>query len=90
MVDERFALEWDRPFLPGASTHVSLFDGGKDPLHVVASGHGADDANALRDLLSTLKERNESAEAIAYVSEAYGALTGRAPTRSRVDASFSR
>jgi hypothetical protein len=90
MVDERFALEWDRPFLPGASTHVSLFDGGKHPLHVVASGHGADDANALSDLLSTLKERNESAEAIAYVSEAYRALTGRASTRSRVDASFSR
>jgi hypothetical protein len=89
MVEQRFALEWDRPHLPDASTHVSLFDGGKDPLHVVASGHGADDANALSDLLTTLKERNESAEAIAYVSEASRALTGN-PARSRFDALFVR
>ena len=79
MGQQRFALEWDRPFLPGASTHVSLFDGGKDPLHVVASGHGAGDASALGDLLTTLKERNESADAIEYVSEEYAALTGRVP-----------
>jgi hypothetical protein len=83
MDNERFALEWDRPFLPNASTHVSLFDGGKEPLHVVASGHGAGDADALSDLLTALKERNESADAIAYVSEEYTALTGRAPARSR-------
>ena len=83
MAQQRFALEWDRPYLPGASTHVSLFDGGKDPLHVVASGHGADDASALSDLLAALKERKESAEAIAYVSEEREALTGKAPARSR-------
>ena len=51
MVEQRFALDWDCPSFPAASTHVSLFHGGKDPLHVVASGHGADDANALSDLL---------------------------------------
>ena len=83
MAEERFALEWDRPFLPDASTHVSLFDGGKDALHVVASGHGADDAGALRDLLRTLRETNESAEAIGYVSEAYAAATGKAAAGSR-------
>ena len=82
MAQQRFALDWDRPFLPDASTHVSLFDGGKDPLHVVASGHGAGDANALSDLLMTLRERNESAAAITYVSEEYAALTRRAPARS--------
>jgi hypothetical protein len=81
MVEQRFALEWDRPFLPHASTHVSLFDGGKDPLHIVASGHGTDDANALNDLLTALRDRNESAAAIAYVSEEYAALTGKAPAR---------
>jgi hypothetical protein len=69
MVEQRFTLEWDRPVLPHASTHVSLFDGGKDPQHVVASGHGRDDANALTDLLATLEERDESAEAMSYVSE---------------------
>jgi hypothetical protein len=82
MVHQRFALEWDRPFLPGASTHVSLFDGGKDPLHVVASGHGAGDAQALRDLLATLKEQRESLDAIAYVTEEYAALTGKPVARS--------
>jgi hypothetical protein len=83
MDQQRFALDWDRPSLPDASTHVSLFDGGKDPLHVVASGHGAGDANALSDLLTTLKERNEAADAITYVSEQYAALTGKAPAHSR-------
>ena len=75
MEEGRFALEWDRPSLPGASTHVSLFDGGIDPLHVVASGHGRGDTEALGDLLTTLKERDESADAIAYVSDEYAALT---------------
>jgi len=89
MVEQRFALEWDRPHLPDALTHVSLFEGGRDPLHVVASGHGADDAHALSDLLKTLKERNESAEAITYVAEASRALTGNS-TRPRFDASFTR
>lgn len=83
MAEQRFALEWDRPFLPGAMTHVSLFDGGKDPLHVVASGHGAGDADALRDLLTALRDRNESAEAIAFVSAEFAAVTGRVPAPSR-------
>ena len=83
MTRHRFALEWDRPTLPGALTHVSLFEGGKDPQHIVASGHGGGDANALGDLLTTLRERRESADAIAYVSEEYAALTGRVPARSR-------
>ena len=83
MAQPRFALEWDRPFLPDALTHVSLFDGGKDPLHVVASGHGAGDANALSDLLATLRERNESADVIAYVSGEYEALIGQAPAGAR-------
>lgn len=83
MAEQRFSLDWDRPFLPGASTHVSLFEGGKDPLHVVASGHGSGDAGALLDLLTTLRERHESVDAIAYVSEEYAALTGEAPAASR-------
>ena len=82
MTQQRFALEWDRPFLPEASTHVSLFDGGKDPLHVVASGHGAGDANALSDLLTTVRERKESADVIAYVSAEYTALTGKTAAKS--------
>lgn len=83
MAQQRFAFEWDRPSLPDARTHVSLFDGSKDPLHVVASGHGAGDANAIADLLTTLRERNESADAIAYVSAEYAALSGKVPAHSR-------
>lgn len=83
MEEGRFALEWDRPVLPDASTHVSLFDGGRDPLHVVASGHGRGDTEALGDLLTTLRERDESAEAIRYVSDEYTALTGRVLAGSR-------
>jgi hypothetical protein len=83
MDNERFTLRWDRPFLPDAATHVSLFDGGTDPLHIVASGHGTDDASALRDLWRTLRERRESAEAIAYVTEEYSTLSGNPTPRSR-------
>jgi hypothetical protein len=83
MANQRFALEWDRPSLPGALTHVSLFEGGQDPQHVVASGHGAGDANALKDLVTTLKARGESTDAIAYASEAYATLTGQELARSR-------
>jgi hypothetical protein len=83
MSKQRFALEWDRPSLPGASTHVSLFAGGTDPLDVVASGHGIGDANALRDLLKTLTERDESADAITYVSDEYAVVTGKVLARSR-------
>jgi hypothetical protein len=82
MSQERFTLTWDRPSLSGASTHVSLFDGGTDPQHIVASGHGKDEANALSDLLTTLRERNESTDAIEHVSDAYGAVTGRELARS--------
>ena len=83
MTEPRFALEWDRPALPDASTHVSLFDGGRDPLHIVASGHGPGDAGALGDLVKTLKERNEPSDAIAFASDQYAALTGRVPAHSR-------
>ena len=83
MDTQRFALAWDRPSLPGASTHVTLFDGGTDPLNVVASGHGANDADALSDLLAALKAGHESDAAIAYVSDEYAARGGRVLARSR-------
>jgi hypothetical protein len=83
MAQQRFALDWDRAPVPGALTHVSLFDGGKDPLHVVASGHGTDHAHALSDLLETLRERDASGDAIAYVSHEYSALTAKATAGAR-------
>ena len=83
MAEGQFELEWTRPFMPGAATHVSLFQGGKGPLYIVASGHGSGDVEALVDLLRTLRDQNESAASIAFVSEEYRALTGQAPTRPR-------
>lgn len=80
---ERFALEWDHPFLPDAATHVSLFDGGKEPMNIVASGHGASEAHALSDLLATLRERRESPDAIAFVAEEYEARTGKPAVHAR-------
>jgi hypothetical protein len=77
MSDPRFTLEWDRPFMEGAATHVSLFDGGTGPLYIVASGHGSDDASALRDLWEALVDRRESPHKIAFVAEEYRALTGK-------------
>jgi hypothetical protein len=82
MAERHFTLEWDRPFLPEGKTHVSLFDGPKVPINIVASGHGPDDADALFDLWTTLVDRNESAEAIAFVAGEYEAVTGKSPTRS--------
>ena len=35
----------------------------------MASGHGPGETDALSDLLKTLKERDESADAIAFVSD---------------------
>jgi hypothetical protein len=76
MSEQRFSLEWDRPFLPDAATHVSLFEGGRKPLNIIASGHGETEESALADLLTALKERDESTEAIAFVAEEYMALRG--------------
>jgi hypothetical protein len=81
MSDSRFTLEWDRPFMEGAATHVSLFDGGSGPLYIVASGHGSNDAAALRDLWNALIDRREPADAVAFVAEQYQALTGKTLVR---------
>jgi hypothetical protein len=80
MSDSRFTLEWNRPFMEGAATHVSLFDGGTGPLYIVASGHGSDDIRALRDLWAALVDRRESALAVAFVAEEYRVLTGKTLT----------
>jgi hypothetical protein len=83
MTDARFALQWDRPFLLGVSmTHVTLFDGPREPIYVVASGHGAGDAAALLDLWTTLVDGRESSEAIVFVAEEFRSMTGETPSRS--------
>ena len=68
-------------------THVTLFDEErKVPYHalavgVMAVGHGADEADTLLDLWTTLVDRDEPTEAIAFVAAAYRRRTGREPER---------
>jgi hypothetical protein len=47
------------------------------PLIIVASGHGLGEANALRDLLATLRERHEAPDLIAFVSDDYQVRAGK-------------
>jgi hypothetical protein len=65
---KRFDLEWILPLEPGLSTHVTLYGLQCDRPHRVAVGHGGDEAEALLDLWTTLTDRNESADAIAFVT----------------------
>jgi hypothetical protein len=77
---QRFDLEWILPLEPGLSTHVTLYDRQCDRRHGVAIGQGGNEAEALLDLWTTLTDRLESADAIAFVAQAYHRRTGRLPT----------
>ena len=80
--DKRFELEWILPLEPGLSTHVTLFDLQCFPPHPVAAGEGADEADSLLELWTTLSGQDDSADAIAYVAHAYSRRTGRQPERA--------
>ena len=60
-------------------TYVTLFDLECFPPHAVATAEGADEADALLTLWTMLSGQHESADAIAYVAEAYSRRTGRPP-----------
>ena len=79
---KRFELEWVLPLEPGLSTHVTLFDLECFPPHAVAAGEGGDEADALLDLWTTLGDRNDSADALTHVADAYHKRTGRQPQRT--------
>src|SRR5262245_59427401 len=72
-----FELEWILPTEVGLPTGVTLFDLNCAPPHAVAMGQGADEAEALLDLWTTLTKRAESADAIALVADAYYKRTGQ-------------
>ena len=76
---KRFELEWLMPLEPGLLTHVTLFDLECLPPHALAAGEGGDEADALLDLWIALRDRNDSADAVAYVAEAYSRRTRRKP-----------
>ena len=80
-MSSRFSLEWVLPQELGLLTHVTLFDEERAPHHIVASGHGADEAETLLDLWTTLSDLREPEEALAVVAAAYTRRTGKAPER---------
>ena len=86
MTRTRFELEWVLLLEPGLTTHVTLFDEERTAPYalavgVMAVGHGADEADALVDLWTTLVDRKEPSEAIAFVVDAYRRRTGHEPER---------
>ena len=82
---KRFELEWLLPLEPGLSTHVTLFDLQCFPPHPIAAGQGGDEADALLELWTALPGQHASADAVAYVAEAYSRRTGRCPERPHND-----
>src|SRR5215203_955622 len=68
---KRFELQWALPLEPGLLTHVRLFDRECFPPHALGTGEGADEPDALLELWTTLTDRNESADAVAFVVGAY-------------------
>ena len=79
-----FRLEWLMPLEPGLTTHVTLLR--HDRTHEeepLATGSGADEAETLLDLWTTLTDRRASADAIAFVAGAYTRRTGHRPDEPR-------
>ena len=84
---KRFELEWLLPLEPGLSTHVTLVNLECHPPHALATGEGADEADALLDLWTKLTARSEPADAIAIVAEAHHRRTGRPPGQTNTASS---
>lgn len=79
---KRFDLEWVLPLEPGLSTHVTLYDLQCDPPQAVVVGHGSDEADTLLDIWTAVTDRNDQADAIAFIAAAYQKRTGRQPERA--------
>ena len=79
---KRFELEWILPLEPGLSTHVTLFNLECHPPHALATGEGADEADALLDLWTSLPAQHATTDAVAYLAGAYERRTGRPPERA--------
>lgn len=75
----RFELEWHLPLEPGLPTYATLFDREAKHPHVVATAEGGDEAEAVLELWRTLRARDEPAEAVAFVADAYRKRTGQSP-----------
>ena len=75
----RFTLEWLMPQELGLETHAVLNDAEQHPDHVLATGCGGDEAEALLDLWTALCDRDASEDAIALVAEAFTRRTGKGP-----------
>jgi len=75
----------------GLETHAVLYEAEQHNDHVLAMGHGGDEAEALLDLWATLRDHDASQDAIAHVGEAFTRRTGGAPLNvSRINYLSSR
>jgi hypothetical protein len=72
-------LEWLMPQEPDLLIHAALIDQSMYPRNVVATGHGADEAEALLELWTALAASGVHADAIDLVTAAYFRRTGRCP-----------
>ena len=79
---KRFDLEWHLPLEPGLPTHAALYDLQPTLPELIAESEGGDEAETLLSLWTTLSDRGASADAIAYVADAYTRRTGRQPERT--------
>ena len=75
----RLTLEWLMPQELGFETHAVLYDADEQPDHVLALGHGGDEAEALLELWATLRGHDVAQDASAHVAEAFTRRTGKAP-----------
>jgi len=65
----RFSIKWALPLEPGLSTHVALCDHEGD--HREWHGEGADEADALANLIGLMTQQGASREALEYAATAY-------------------
>jgi hypothetical protein len=78
----RFHLEWHLPLEPGLPTHAALFDLQPTFPELIGESEGGDEAETVLSLWTTLTDRSASADAIAFVADAYARRAGRQPERT--------
>lgn len=77
-----FHLEWHLPLEPGLPTHAALFDLQTTLPELIAESEGGDEAETLLSLWTMLLDPSASADAIAFVADAYARRAGRQPDRT--------
>jgi hypothetical protein len=77
-----FHLEWHLPLEPDLPTPGALFDLRTTFPELIAESEGGDEAETLLNLWTTLTDSSASADAIAFVADAYYRRTGDSRERT--------